>query len=368
MQFRCLTEVRILFVRGKSIVTSRYFAFFSRNWEGSIKDTPLLIFLFYLVFDLQADKVTVIYIVFHIHIFFRDVLQVEVTSPPGLSGSTASIHGDDLYLFAGHGRQGNINDLYHFNLRKREWELLSSYKEEYSNPSPRDKAVSWIYNNKFYCFGGFGPPLQGFLSENGKFTSDDSSYPTRGWNNQLLEYDISKKKWVRHLAPGQHMQAAQVRNKVYIFGGRYQMERLNDLHFVEVDNLQWSGRLTTEGNIPEGRSWHSLSALDDGRLFMYGGFNTSCQPLSDAWTLDLLTLQWSQLKHVPGDRPRLWHTACVTPSQEVVIHGGCSNNILDYQVQTVSFDLMTGGELKLVLLQYFPVYRALESQIYRCSL
>ena len=58
--------------------------------------------------------------------------------------------------------------------------------------------------------------------------------------------------------------------------------------------------------------------------------------IGDAWILDLGCLQWTQLKHFPEDKPRLWHTASVVSSGEVIIHGGCSNNILDYQIQTVS--------------------------------
>lgn len=50
--------------------------------------------------------------------------------------------------------------------------------------------------------------------------------------------------------------------------------------------------------------------------------------LGDAWILDVASLNWTQLTHFPTNKPRLWHTACVTHNQEVLVFGGCGNNIL----------------------------------------
>lgn len=82
------------------------------------------------------------------------------------------------------------------------------------------------------------------------------------------------------------------------------------------------------GEQPEGRSWHTASAVSTNQMFVYGGFNNNCVPLSDAWILDVASLSWTQLTHFPTNKPRLWHTACVTHNQEVLVFGGCGNNIL----------------------------------------
>ena len=31
--------------------------------------------------------------------------------------------------------------------------------------------------------------------------------------------------------------------------------------------------ISTTGNVPQGRTWHSLSPASDRHLFLYGGFN-----------------------------------------------------------------------------------------------
>lgn len=41
--------------------------------------------------------------------------------------------------------------------------------------------------------------------------------------------------------------------------------------------------LCIHGPQPEGRSWHTASALPHNRMFVYGGFTTNCQPLSMNW-------------------------------------------------------------------------------------
>lgn len=64
--------------------------------------------------------------------------------PLEVSGASACCHGDDLYVFGGHGSQGNSNELYRLDLKTYTWHLL----DPDVSPSPRDKAVSWFYEKK----------------------------------------------------------------------------------------------------------------------------------------------------------------------------------------------------------------------------
>ena len=43
--------------------------------------------------------------------------------------------------------------------------------------------------------------------------------------------------------------------------------------------------IPTTGNVPEGRTWHSLSAASDKHLFLYGGFNNDEEALGTILTL-----------------------------------------------------------------------------------
>ncbi|XP_061173538.1 uncharacterized protein LOC133182704 [Saccostrea echinata] len=256
--------------------------------------------------------------------------------PVAASGSTVCLGDGYMYLFGGHARYGNVNDLFRLDLSTLEWEKMTPQdKNEKMTPSPRDKAVSWYYEKKFYTFGGFGVPTKGYMGEGKSFFQDEIP-EQRGWNNQLCVFDVTTMEWSipDNVGPKPSARAAHTAvrfgSKVYIFGGRHLNLRLNDVHCLDLNSLSWSGRLFIDGCQPEGRSWHTAVGLSDNRMFVYGGFTTDCQPLSDSWILNINSLQWTQLTHFPQNRCRLWHTACVTQDQDVLIYGGCEKNILDY--------------------------------------
>lgn len=99
-----------------------------------------------------------------------------------------------------------------------------------------------------------------------------------------------------------------------------------------MDTMEWSGSIPTTGNVPDGRTWHSLSTVSDKHLFLYGGFNNQAEALGDAYILDTSTMIWFQLG-IPSlqSKPmtRMWHTACGTLSPgEVLIFGGCATSVL----------------------------------------
>lgn len=257
--------------------------------------------------------------------------------PVATSGSTVCVGDGYMYLFGGHARLGNVNDLYRLHLNSLEWEKIVPRSENTNElPSPRDKAVSWYHHKKFYTFGGFGVTSKEYIGDTKSFYQDEFT-ADKGWNNQLCVFDFATMQWsvpvTKGLIPSARAAHTAVRfgSKVYIFGGRHSHTRLNDVHCLDLNSMAWSGSLYVHGPQPEGRSWHTASALSHNRMFVYGGFTTECQPLSDTWILDTNSLQWTQLTQFPANRSRLWHTACVTQDQDVLIYGGCENNILDYE-------------------------------------
>ncbi|XP_053402177.1 kelch domain-containing protein 2-like isoform X3 [Mercenaria mercenaria] len=261
--------------------------------------------------------------------------------PPGTSGASAILLAGKMYIFGGHTEDGNTNTLYCLDLQKLTWKCLIPDSELL--PSPRDKFAAWSYNNKLYYFGGFGVNIRtgDYLNENGKFVPDTrftNMMPQdrdREWNNQLLVYDIDTNKWSNPKCQGQvplpraaHT-AVRLKNLVYIFGGRHGNTRMNDLHSLELETLTWSGELYVEGACPCGRSWHTFTAVSDEVVFLYGGYSTSGVPLCDAWQLNVRHRQWSQIT-VPPNRPRLWHTSCCTSEGEILVFGGCENDIFQF--------------------------------------
>ncbi|XP_069671488.1 kelch domain-containing protein 2-like isoform X3 [Periplaneta americana] len=213
--------------------------------------------------------------------------------PPRNSGSCGVLHEDCLYIFGGfHGQtepgsmDGNSNQLFRLHLCTMTWEWLHPTGEQ---PTPCDKLAGWVYNNKLYFFGGFGPqpdfgaPFQHVVDP----STELSGWP-RGWNNQLVVYNPATDEWewprTRGTIPSPRAaHAADITgHKVFVFGGRIGNTRNNDLHCLDLDKMRWSGNLTRPFELnPEGRSWHSFTFITESRAVLYGGlnqFNTVLRP------------------------------------------------------------------------------------------
>ncbi len=68
----------------------------------------------------------------------------------------------------------------------------------------------------------------------------------RGWNNQLVAYNIDANKWEWPETNGQTpspraaLAGFRCRSRVFIFGGRLQETRLNDLYVLDLNSMSWS--------------------------------------------------------------------------------------------------------------------------------
>lgn len=264
--------------------------------------------------------------------------------PPPMSGSSVSIIGDKhMYIFAGHHDSGPSSSVFVLDLKSFVWQNVTG-RITGNPPSDRDKLCCWTRDDLIFYFGGYGPAPDPDRVEAscGYFTfntgSDEQFTDNRGWNSHLFVLDTSNLTWSQPKAKGRAptpraaQAAAKLGNVAYIFGGRYLERRRNDLHALDMDTLEWSDSIPTTGNVPEGRTWHSLSAVSDKHLFLYGGFNNMEEALGDAYILDTLTMIWFQLR-VPSIQgspvSRMWHTACSSSLPgEVVLFGGCATSVL----------------------------------------
>ncbi|XP_063596930.1 kelch domain-containing protein 2-like isoform X5 [Penaeus indicus] len=260
--------------------------------------------------------------------------------PQQLSGSCAAVHNDHMYLFGGWTNNENdevensCNNLWRLHLPTLTWEMLHP---EGTSPYSCDKAACWVYKNRFYVFGGFGPPREFEVMPKIKVQFVRDNIFHRGWIDQLVYYDIDTNQWVwpdttgPKPTPRAAHSADVTGDKVYIFGGRYREVRMNDLHCLDLLTNAWSGNLTNEedANVPEGRSWHTFNFISGNKAIMYGGFNTTQQVLKDVWILDVSNGSWQQsAQHNVG--PVLWHAAAVAYPGELTVYGGIKNNLLDY--------------------------------------
>ncbi|KAI4804852.1 hypothetical protein KUCAC02_026464 [Chaenocephalus aceratus] len=264
------------------------------------------------------------------------------------SGSCGVCVDGVLYLFGGHHARGNTNRIYCLPLRAPVlvWEEMRDLKGP--PPSCKDKLGCWVQKNRLIFFGGYGYVPQG--TQQGTFEYDESSslvwnIPGKGWNNHIHILDLETSTWsqpnTRGNAPSPRAAhaCATVGNRGYVFGGRYKNYRLNDLYYIDLDTWEWHEMSVPQPG-PVGRSWHSFTPVSPDHIFLFGGFTTERETLSDAWLYYVSKNEWKPFKHSYTESPRLWHTACSGPDGEVFVFGGCANNLLSHHRAAHSNELL----------------------------
>lgn len=265
-----------------------------------------------------------------------------------MSGSCGVCVDGVLYLFGGHHARGNTNRIYRLPLRAPSlvWEEMRDLKG--LPPSCKDKLGCWVWRNRLIFFGGYGYAAQGH--HRGTFEYDESSSfmwdnPGRGWNNHIHILDLETSTWSQPITTGNTPSpraahaCATVGNRGYVFGGRYKNYRLNDLYYIDLDTWEWH-EMSVPQQGPVGRSWHSFTPVSLDHIFLFGGFTTDRETLSDAWIYCVSKNEWKTFRHSHTESPRLWHTACSGPDGEVFIFGGCANNLLAHQRAAHSNELL----------------------------
>jgi len=105
-----------------------------------------------------------------------------------------------------------------------------------------------------------------------------------------------------NLPYGSHSSINSDHKTIYIFGGKIDSKESNALYRLDIGSWICS-ELRIGGTKPCERMRH-LSALHEGKLFIYGGVDKNNTPLSDFWTFDLRRMVWTQLALSTQDRLR----------------------------------------------------------------
>ncbi|KAG8517761.1 Kelch domain-containing protein 2, partial [Galemys pyrenaicus] len=254
---------------------------------------------------------------------------MELACPAERSGHVAVGDGRHMFVWGGY-KSNQVRGLYDFYLPREElwiynmetgrWKKINT---EGDVPPSMSGSCAVCVDRVLYLFGGH--------HSRGN-TNKNSSHP-RGWNDHVHILDTETFIWSQPITTGKAPSpraahaCATVGNKGFVFGGRYRDARMNDLHYLNLDTWEWN-ELIPQGICPVGRSWHSLTPVSSDHLFLFGGFTTDKQPLSDAWTYCISKNEWIQFNHPYTEKPRLWHTACASDEGEVIVFGGCANNLL----------------------------------------
>jgi hypothetical protein len=188
------------------------------------------------------------------------------------------------------------------------------------------RCVSSI-NHKVYVFGGLrrewpGEPIM---------------------TNDLFSFDMEEEKWnfikpIGSFIPKPRRYSSMVSKDfdLFIFGGRDEEERFNDLWKFNTINERWQ-EINTMGVKPSPRAAHSMN-LKDSSIFIFGGNDDSMS--NELFELDLFTNQWKLIDCQGKILGRYWHTSYFEGNL-LNIQGGWSNDLDDYFVDLHSIKIST---------------------------
>lgn len=283
-------------------------------------------------------------VIFNTNTGLIQILQTYGQIPPKTCGAAAVVHDKFMYVIAGFVTIGttveNTNAIYRLDLISKQWTHLKPViTDEKAGLLKVDKLSAWLFENQIFISGGYGPVPE----------PSDTNFPWwaqhvldpeyfRGWTNQLLIYNIPKNSltWAANQGdiPGPraaHATACDPSRKcVYLFGGRFGAERLNDLYIGDLSDpnvVTWT-QVEKSNSWPKGRSWHTLNLVRSDAIMLYGGYNISRHPLNDCWIFEPQSLSWRRLSH-QSKKHRLWHTSHYINGLDcVILIGGVQNDIL----------------------------------------
>ncbi|XP_068195393.1 kelch domain-containing protein 1 isoform X2 [Antennarius striatus] len=266
-----------------------------------------------------------------------DVFNMTGELPPPMSGTCGCSLDGDMYIFGGCDYSGQTNQIYCVSLTDSKYTWKKIIYKSGRAPSPRDKLSCWVYNGRLIYFGGYGHKLLADVDcRNRSFIIDEASWLTDiywGWNNEVHTFDPMNASWrqpeTHGCAPAPRAAHASsiLGCRGYICGGRIMETRRSDIYCLDLESWTWSEIVPVSAG-PEGRSWHTLTAVSDSSLFLFGGLRVDCKPMSDGWLLDVETKKWREVDHNFKNKPRLWHTACPCKDSDVIVFGGSCDYIL----------------------------------------
>ncbi|KAM6912487.1 kelch domain-containing protein 1 isoform 2-T3 [Xenentodon cancila] len=285
--------------------------------------------------------------------------------PPSMSGTCGCTLNGHMYIFGGCDDNGQSNKMYSVDLTEGKYLWRKIIQESGSAPSPRDKLSCWVYKGRLIYFGGYGHKLQTDINgRNRSFIIDESSWVENvfwGWNNEVHMFDPMQVSWselqTHGLAPAPRAAhtSATLGSRGYICGGRVMETRTSDVHCLDLESWTWS-EIIPVSSLPVGRSWHTLTAVSDTSMFLFGGLSIDCKPMSDGWLFDTETKKWTEVEHPHKSKPRLWHTACAGKDSDVVVFGGSCDYIL-------LVDTGHCNEALVFQMQPHPLFRICEDYI-----
>lgn len=183
----------------------------------------------------------------------------------GRSHATATLIGNDLYIFGGNNNETYYNQLIKVNLNTNEFSQLQGHGEV---PSPRNNAVIGNFNGKIYIWGGFS-----------KVNVDSNIYV----------YDLKSNTWSIvdcDFTPRPTAGFTQIYDKIYIYGSH----NTDGMLILDLQKCAFE-LIPKKGSYPQiTLNYPSVVACGSNYILCFGG--TSDFVFSHLFAYDVLRRWW----------------------------------------------------------------------------
>jgi N-acetylneuraminic acid mutarotase len=232
------------------------------------------------------------------------------TPPDERSNHSCTVENDMLVIFGGFNGSRMNNEVYFYSFLDNMW--IYPKKASYL-PEERDSHSACVHNGAVYIFGGRGWDSYGrktvYFNDLHKLTVTSDSIK---WKQV---------KYTGYTPPPRLLHSSTVfQNKIYVFGGRHEQDRLNDLCCYDLETNVF--KLIEVDDAPTPRTSRSL-CLYQNSLILFSGFDIYGYT-NDTWQFDLIRQRWKELQQDrPRPEPRCAHlTIADEKNQYLMVFGG----------------------------------------------
>lgn len=168
--------------------------------------------------------------------------------------------------------------------------------------------------------------LGGALAD-GSSTNEVDAYKDGQWTASLPLTPASGVTTLNQFSSGS---AILYNSKIFIFGGfsstvgQRGYQNFQSLPYIDVSNpaAPTHGIQLTLGTYPQPRQDHCTVLTDSKKVLLFGGYDANAKTsLSDLWSLDMITMTWTQIISTNPTTPRHAHT-CNIAGANMIVFGG----------------------------------------------
>lgn len=251
------------------------------------------------------------------------------TNPPARVGHSSVLCGNAFIVYGGDTVDTDFNgypddNLYMFNINNKKYTIPSHLSNKPRGRYGHLIGVVSLSNSssRLYLFGG--------QLENDVF-NDLHYFELTSFKLPKASWEIAEPKNNFKPPPLSNHTMIVFKNKIYIFGGVYNHEKVSrDLWCYNIVNNEWL-HLQTTGDMPLPVNEHSAVLVGE-KMYIYGGNDFSGTIYDTLYSLDLRTLQWKLLSKkfsTGGPGPRCGHSMSYIPRlHKLVIMGGDKNDYI----------------------------------------